>query len=93
MAVTVAGNCGLRPGREQHAGVEDGAGVEGALRRRQRLAEELGPLGLVPGHVIAANGMVVGDRPAPLDQCVGGRPLDRPPLLDLGAGRRVLRDR
>ena len=49
---------------QQHAGIEVPPRVECALGARQRLGERVRSLTVVPGPVIAPDGVVVGDRPA-----------------------------
>ena len=68
--------------------------VDGGLGRAQRRGERLRALAVVPGAVVAADRVVVGDRAAGrLDRLRGGR-LDLVPLLELGAapGRREHRE-
>ena len=69
------------PSRHQDAGVEQAGGVEARLRGRQRRAEQLRALLEVPGHVVAADGVVMGDGAAGVDHGVGGGALDVPPLF------------
>src|SRR5262245_37169367 len=81
---------------DEHARVQDAGRVEGALRRDQRGGEPRGALAVVPGSVIAPDGVVMGDRAAETDYRLRGGGLDRVPLLDLAvatAGRedRVIR--
>ena len=38
--------------------------IDSPLGRAQRVREEVGALLVVPGAVVAADGMMVGDRPA-----------------------------
>ena len=71
------------PSAEQLAGVHDPGRVEPLLDRAQRLEAELADLRLHVGGVIAADGVVVGDRAARGDDRLAGGRLDRPPLLDL----------
>src|SRR5438034_7168599 len=68
---------------DQHSGIEDRARVERGLRRRERARELVGALAVVPRPVVAPDGVVVGDRPATVDDRVGRRPLDLVPLLEL----------
>src|SRR4051794_30114135 len=70
------------------ARVEKTLWIDRGLGAAQRLGERVGSLAVVPGTVIAADGVVVGDRPAGSLERVGSRPLDRPPLLDLLAAAR-----
>ena len=49
---------------DEDAGVEDARRVERGLRGAQRAGEGLGALAVVPGAVVAADGVVVGDRAA-----------------------------
>src|SRR5712691_7662673 len=76
--------CGSRSSVDQHAGVEDAGGIEGALGRAQRVGEGVRPLAVVPGPMVAAYRVVVGDVAAMSDDRVGGRGLDVGPLLELG---------
>src|SRR3984893_2106564 len=69
-----------------HAWVHDRRRVQLPFGRLKRLGEELGPLPVVPGSVVAADRVVVGYGAAQPDQRLGGRLLDRGPLLELGAG-------
>src|SRR4051794_10639970 len=78
----------LTPARlrvDDHARVEHARRVDRALRRPERLRERVGALLVVPGPVVAADGVVVGDRPARRDQRLRHRRLHGVPLLDLGA--------
>ena len=50
---------------QQHAGIEDPGRVERALGRPQRRGERLRALAVVPGPVVAADRVVVGDRARP----------------------------
>ena len=70
---------------DQHAGVEDPGRVDRVLGRPQRRGERLGALAVVPGPVVAADGVVVGDRPARGDDRLRGGRLDLVPLLELVA--------
>ena len=63
-------------------------GVELGLGGAQGGGEGCRALAVVPGAVIAADGVVMGDRAAGLDQRLGGRRLDLVPLLDLAAADR-----
>ncbi len=74
-----------RLGVEQHPGVENALRVELLLGGAQGRGEGVGPLAVVPGPVVAADGVVVGDRAAGIDQRVGDGGLDLVPLLDLRA--------
>ena len=71
---------------DELAGVHDPGWVEALLDRQQRLDAELADLGLHVGSVVAADRMVMGDRPPGGDDRVAGGGLELPPLLDLGAG-------
>src|SRR5271165_4206244 len=50
------------------------------FRGPQRRSEELRSLLVIPWTVVAADRVMVGDRPAGSDQRLAGRELDRPPL-------------
>ena len=50
---------------DQDAGVEDPGGVDRGLGAAQRRREGLGALAVVPGPVVAADRVVVGDRARP----------------------------
>ena len=50
---------GSTRGGDQHAGIEDALRVERALGGGERGAEQGGALALIPGHVIAADGVVM----------------------------------
>jgi hypothetical protein len=62
--------------------------VDRLFRAPQGHAERFRPLPLVPGQVVTAHRVVVGDRSAGRQQCVAGRPLYRVPLRDLLAPAR-----
>ena len=64
-------------------GVQDAGRVERALRGAQRAGEAVGPLPVVPGAVIAADGVVMRDRAAVPQDRVRRRGLDLRPLLEL----------
>ncbi len=51
-------------GIDQHTRIEHAARIERALRRFQRNREQLRPLAIVPGSMIASDGVVMGDRAA-----------------------------
>ena len=51
-------------------------GIERALRRGERFAEQVGALLAIPGHVVAPDRVMMGDRAAGRDQRVGGARLD-----------------
>ena len=70
-------------GIDQHARVEDAGGIDRALRRLQRDRERLGALPVVSAPVIAPDRVVVGDRPARIDERVGRGGFDRLPLREL----------
>src|SRR5262245_60238671 len=53
---------------DQHSRVQDAGGVDAALGGGEHAAEQLGCLGGVPRVVVAADGVVVGDRAAVCDQ-------------------------
>ena len=70
------------PGIEHPGRVELGlGGAQGGGERGRALA-------VIPGPVIAADRVVVGDRAAAVDQRLGDRRLDLVPLLDLAAAHR-----
>src|SRR4051812_36695613 len=71
----------------EDAGIENFRWVEHALRCSERAPEERGPLPAIPGHVIAPDGVVVGDRSTRREEGVGGAALDVAPLFDEFAGR------
>ena len=73
---------------EQHAGVQDAGRVERALgAARSARAKSVAALAVVPGAVVAADGVVVRDRAAEPDQRLARGRLDLVPLLELGAAR------
>ena len=59
------------------------AGSTAALAPRSAAANGVGPLAVIPGPMVAPDGVVVGDGPALGEDRVGGGALDRRPLLDL----------
>ena len=83
-----AGRAQSRGGIDQHAGVEDAPRVELRLGGAQRRRERVRALAVVPGAVVAADRVVVGDRAAGVDHRVRDGGLDLVPLLDLGAAPR-----
>src|SRR3954469_8096712 len=68
----------------QLARVHDSRRVEPPLGRPDDLDAELADLAGQPGHVVAADGVMAGDRAPGGDDRVAGRALGRTPLLDLG---------
>src|SRR6516165_6062600 len=72
-------------GIDQDAGIEEALRIERRLRRLERRGEERRALAVVPGAMIASDGVVVRDGAARLDERVGGGVLDRLPLLQEGA--------
>ncbi len=68
---------------DQHAGVEDGGGVEFALGGAQGAGEGVGALAVVAGAVVAADGVMVRDRAAELVDGVHRGGLDLIPLFHL----------
>ena len=56
-----------RRGGQQHPRVEDPRRIEGALRRNEGCGEGCGTLLLVPRSVVAADGVMVGDGAAGVD--------------------------
>ena len=75
-------------GVDQDAGIEDPGRVELGLGGAQGGGEGGRALAVVPGAVVAADRVVVGDRAAALDQRLGDGRLDLVPLLDLAAAHR-----
>src|SRR5215469_370863 len=65
---------------DQDAGIEQALGVEGLLGGFERRAEERGALAIVPGAVVAADGVVMGDGAARGDDRIEARALDFLPL-------------
>src|ERR1700722_9217229 len=70
---------------EEDAGVEDAFGIERAFDRLQGDGEAVGALAIVPGAMVAADGMVMSDGPAEAVELVGDGALDVIPLLKLRA--------
>src|SRR5581483_12433377 len=70
-----------RSGIDQHAGIEQALRIERRFRRLERRGKKRRSLAVVPGTVIAADGVVVRDCAARRDERVGGGGLDRLPLL------------
>jgi hypothetical protein len=68
-------------GVDQDTRVEDGGGVELRLGSTQRGGKGRGPLAIVRGAMVAADGVVVGDRATAVDQRLGDGGLDLVPLL------------
>ena len=75
----------LGPLGQQLPGVHDPGRVEPLLHGAQRLHAQLAHLGGHPGRVVAADGVVVGDRAAVRDDRVHRGRLRRAPLVELGA--------
>ena len=67
-------------GVDQNAGIEQSLRVDCALRGAQCLREKLGTLLIIPRAVVAADRVVVGDRPTRGDQRLAGGALYRAPL-------------
>ena len=72
-----------QPGRgdEQDAEFHHPGRVQGLLGRRERITKQRRALAPIPGHVVAADRVVVGDRAAAGDQRLRGALLDVPPGL------------
>src|SRR5580704_12704187 len=68
-------------GIDQNARVEHALRIEFSFHGTKCACEELRTLTVVPGPVIAADGVMMGDRAAGLDQRIARRVLDRLPLL------------
>src|SRR6201989_908122 len=79
---------GARSGVEENARVQDRGRVELGLGGPQGGSEGGRALAVVPGAMVAADRVVMGDRAAALDQRLGHRGLDLVPLLDLAAADR-----
>src|SRR5215203_7359310 len=75
-------------GVDQHAGVQHPGRIELGLGGAEGGGEWGRALAVVPGAVVAADGVVVGDRAASVDQRLGDGGLDLVPLLDLAAADR-----
>ena len=73
---------------DQHAWVQHACRVELGLGGAEGGGEGGRALAVVPGAVVAADGVVVGDRAAGVDQRLGDGGLDLVPLLDLAAADR-----
>ena len=73
--------------------VEDAGGVQLGLGRAQGGGERRRALAVIPGTVVAADRVVVGDRAAGVDQRLGDGRLDLVPLLDLAAANSGREDR
>src|SRR5665213_3968354 len=65
---------------EEYAGVQDPGRVEGRLGGPQRGGEHVGSLRVVPGSVVATDGVVMGDGAPGRQQCLRGSSLDLGPL-------------
>src|SRR5919201_6027046 len=88
-ARAVVRTCAYDPlGVDQHAGIEDFGGIEGALGGAERPGKGLGPLAVVPRPVVTADCVVMGDRPPCVEHRLRDRRLDLIPLLDLAASHR-----
>src|SRR3954447_6417213 len=74
---------------DEHAGVQDPARVDRPLGAAERLRELIRSLAVVPGPVVTADGVVMGDGAAAVDHRLRDGRLDLVPLLDLApaAGR------
>src|SRR6201994_3584944 len=75
-------------GVQEDAWVEDAGRIELRLCRSQSGSEGRRTLPVVPGTVVAADRVMVGDRAAALDQRLRDGGLDLVPLLDLAAADR-----
>src|SRR4051812_37366888 len=73
---------------DQDARIHDPGWIQRALGAAQRGREGIGALAVVPGPVVATDGMVVRDRAAGARDGLGRRSLDRVPLLELGPAPR-----
>src|SRR4051794_30244414 len=73
----VSRECGLRRRwyADQHAGVEHAVRIELALGGSERTRKQLRPLPVVPGPVVPADRVVMGDGPAGGEQGLAGRGL------------------
>ncbi len=69
-------------------GLSTPAGSSCSLAARSAVGEGVGALAVIPGPVVAADRVVVGDRAPGGDHGVGGGGLDLVPLLDLAAAAR-----
>src|SRR6478672_12981412 len=78
---------------DQHAGIQHSRWVQLGLGGAQGGSEGGRALAVVGGAVVAADGVVVGDRAAGVDQRFGDGGLDLVPLLDLAAADRRGDDR
>ena len=87
-------DCRTPQGSIRTPGLRIAGRVELGLGGAQGGGEGGRALAVVPGAVVAADRVVVGDRAAALDQRLGDRGLDLVPLLDLSAahGRRQHRE-
>src|SRR6266487_1975024 len=84
VAATSRGRSGAELLRiDQDARIERPGRVELRLHGPQPGGERLRALAVVPGSVIAADRVVVGDRAASVDHSVGDGGLDLVPLADL----------
>src|SRR5438477_1686058 len=72
-------------GIDQHPGIEGPCRIERGFGGGQRGGERIRALAVVPGPVVAADGVVMGDGPAAVDHDVRGGPLYLRPLLELPA--------
>src|SRR3954451_10933839 len=73
---------------DEHARVEDCPRIELGLGGAEGGGEGGGALAVVPGAVVAADGVVVGDGAARVDDRLGDGGLDLVPLPDLAAADR-----
>ena len=80
--------CSRGQGSIRTPGLRIPFGSSSALAARSAAANGCRALAVVPGAVIAADRVVVGDRAARFDHRLRGRGLDLVPLLDLAAAHR-----
>ena len=80
MAVKQRACIAARQRVDQHPRVEQSLRIHRPLGGPERVGKERRPLLVVPRAVVAANRMMVGDRPTRSDQRLAGGALDRPPL-------------
>src|SRR5689334_9165081 len=92
-ALASLAGCMRLSGIDQDAGIENCVRVECALRGAERRGEAFGTLLVVPGTMVATDGVVVGDGAAVRDDDVGGGGLDLGPLGELRTGSRGRDDR
>src|SRR6476661_7513926 len=82
-----------RSGRQQLARIHHAGRVQLRLERAQRVQARVAVLGRHPRHVVGADGVVVGDRPAGADDRRARVALGGAPLLDLLAGPGAVQER